>query len=81
MDDPDLPLYRKSANGLNWYRIASATEFTEVQHVGSRYVAHQVRALNYPERVRIAELTAMEGGHVIVCEMAEFEAVLAKCGA
>jgi hypothetical protein len=79
MDDPHFPLYRRSANGLNWYRIDSPTEFTEVQHVGRRYVVHRVRALIYPERMRIAELIGMEGGHVLACGVKEFEATLTRC--
>ena len=80
MDDPDFPLYRRAVNGLNWYRISSPMLFTEVHRVGSRYVAHQVRALIHPDHVRIADLIAMENGHVVACEALEFEAALAQCG-
>ena len=80
MDDPDLPLYRRSVNGLNWYRITSPMMFTEVQRIGNRYIAHQVRALIHPDRVRIADLIAMENGHVVACEAFEFEAALERCG-
>ena len=45
MDEIRFPLYRRSSNGLNWYRIDSATEFTEVQQVGNRYVSHRVKAM------------------------------------
>jgi len=81
MDNPDFPLYRRSVNGLNWYRITSPMMFTEVQRVGSRYIAHQVRALIHPDRVRIADLIAMEDGHVVACEPSEFDAVLEHCSA
>lgn len=79
MNGSSFPLYRCSANGLNWYRVESATEFTEVQKVGSRYVVHRVKAVIYPEKVRVMELIAAEGGHVVACEADAFETHLAQC--
>lgn len=79
MDEIRFPLYRHSANGLNWYRLESATEFTEVQKVGSRYVSHRVKAVIYPEKVRVMELIAAEDGHVVACEADAFETRLAQC--
>ena len=79
MDEPRFPLYRRSSNGLNWYRIESMTEFTEVQRVGSRYVAHHVKALIYPEKVRVMELIAADDGHVVACEVDSFKTHLAQC--
>lgn len=79
MDDPDFPLYRRSANGLNWYRIDSPTEFTEVQRVGNRYVVHRVKAVIYPEKVRVMELIAAKDGHVAACEAHDFDNCLAQC--
>lgn len=79
MDEPRFPLFRRSSNGLNWYRIDSATEFTEVQHVGSRYVAHRIRAVIYPEKVRVMELIEGANGHVVACDAGAFETRLAQC--
>jgi hypothetical protein len=81
MDDPDFPLYRRSVNGLNWYRIDSPTEFTEVQRVGNRYVFHQVKAVIYPEKARVLELIAATDDHVAACDPSEFDAALESCGA
>lgn len=80
MPEPQFPLYRRSANGLNWYRIESATEFTEVQSVGSRYVAHLIKALTYPEKVRIMELIAIEDGGATTCRGDEFDLILRLAG-
>ena len=79
MDETRFPIYRHSANGLNWYRVESGTEFTEVQKVGSRYVAHRVKAVIYPEKVRVMELIAADDGHVVACEAEAFETHLALC--
>jgi hypothetical protein len=73
---PTFPLYRRSANGLNWYRIESPTVCTEVQQVGSRYVVHRLEAVIYPEKARILGLIAMEEGHVHACSADEVEALL-----
>ncbi len=78
MDAPDFPLYRRSINGLNWYCITSPMLFTEVQRVGSRYVVHQVRALIHPDRLRIADLIAMQDDHVVACEAPEFKLALER---
>lgn len=78
MQQQEYPAYRRSINGLNWYRIDSATELTEVQRVGRRYVVHRMRALAYPEQVRIMTLLAMEDDHVEVCGAQEMEQVLAQ---
>lgn len=72
MPEPGFPLYRRSTNNMNWYRIESATAFTEVQQVGSRFVAHHVQAVIWPDRARIMELIAMADGHVAACDAAEF---------
>lgn len=81
MDEIHFPLYRRTENGLNWYRVESITEFTEVQKVGSRYVSHRVKAFIYPEKVRVMELIAAEGGHVVNCEAEAFETRLSQCHA
>ncbi|HRN37920.1 MAG TPA: hypothetical protein PLV70_08325 [Flavobacteriales bacterium] len=78
MEHPRFPLYRRSSNGLNWYRIGSESELTEVQQVGSRRVVHHLTAHAYPERLRIRSLIDMEDGHVEECSPEEVEELLAK---
>ncbi|MBS1939595.1 MAG: hypothetical protein JST38_01785 [Bacteroidetes bacterium] len=75
-----FPLYRRSANGLNWYRIESESELTEVQAVGRRHVIHHLKAHAYPERLRIHGLITLEDGHVEECGAAEVEELLAGTG-
>lgn len=80
MNKPPFPLYRRSANGLNWYRIDSAMELTEVQRVGRRFVVHRMVAHAYPEKVRIMALMAMDDGHVVECGAEEVESLLVEIG-
>lgn len=79
MPQTRFPMYRQTANGLHWYRLESTTEFTEVQKVGSRYVSHRVKAVIYPEKVRVMELIAADDGHVLACGADVFERHLAQC--
>ncbi len=76
MDKTGFPAYRRSTNGLNWYRIDSHTEMHEVQRVGRRLVAHHLKALAYPERVRIMDLLELDHGHVVECAAEEVEEML-----
>lgn len=74
------PIYRRSKNGRNFYRILSSAAFTEVQLIGDRAIVHQVEAATYPERLRIADMVAMTDGLFLPGTQAEFEAVLGRIG-
>lgn len=74
------PIYRRSRNGRNFYRILSGTSFTEVQLVGNRTIVHHVEAATYPERLRIADMVAMTDGLFLPGTQAEFEALLGRSG-
>jgi hypothetical protein len=80
MESTDFPQYRRSSNGLNWYRIASPVELVEVQRVGKRWLLHRLRAEAYPEKARILDLLAMTDGHVACCPAAEVEEKIAAAG-
>ena len=77
MDEPRFPLYRRSANGLNWYRVDSFTRLVEVQRVGSRLLLHHLQAVAWPEQARIRELIAMLDGLVEECSASEVEELIA----
>lgn len=68
-----FPVYRKLANGRSCYRIESETAFTEIQRVGSRYVAHHVVAHTWPERLRIQDMLANADDSLAPITRAEFE--------
>lgn len=80
MEQPRFPQYRRSANGLNWYRIDSDLTLVEVQRIGKRYLVHRLQAAAYPEKVRIMALLAMENGHVEPCPAEEVERLLEAAG-
>lgn len=76
----EQPIYRRSRNGKNFYRILSATAFTEVQLIGNRSIVHEVDAATYPERLRIADMVAMTDGHFLTCTQAEFDEAMGRPG-
>jgi hypothetical protein len=80
MHKPSFPVYRKLANGRSFFRIDSATRFTEIQRIGRRCVVHEIVAHTYPEKVRIAEL--LNTGHhgVLASTEEEFGHWLSKTG-
>lgn len=78
MDDHRFPLYRRSINGLNWYRIESSTAMTEVQRVGGRHVVHRLEATAYPEKVRVMSLIGMHHGDVEECPAEEVERLIGE---
>jgi hypothetical protein len=52
----DYPVYRMYKNGLTWIRIESASRFTEVRKVGSRYELAAYEAKILPDRNHIMDL-------------------------
>lgn len=78
MENASFPQYRRSINGLNWYRIESATKLVEVQRIGQRYVVHRLEAIAYPERVRVMSLIDMHDGHVETCSPEEVENLIGE---
>jgi|GEM_PF-671260 len=51
-----FPVYRKTSDNKHFYRIEGLDRFTEIQVVGSRSIEHRVKAVQYPERLRISEI-------------------------
>ena len=76
----EQPIYRRSTNGRNFYRILSDTTFTEVQLIGNRSMVHEVDAATYPERLRIADMVAMTDGHFLPCTQGEFDEAMGRSG-
>ncbi len=74
MTKTPFPLFLRITDGNSVYRILSETSFTEVQRIGQRYVIHQVEALTWPERLRIADMLANHDGSLMAIPEEEFNA-------
>ncbi len=51
-----FPLYRKYKNERHFFKVISATEFEEIQQVGTRYLFHRINASKLPEMNQIYDL-------------------------
>ena len=77
----DYPVYRKMQGGIRFYRIESATAFSEIQLIGNRRVLHSVEATAYPEMVRIQDMLQDTGTYDPLSEKAwaiEFDKVVPR---
>ena len=69
----NFPQYRKM-NGRNvWYKITSIEGFIEIQQIGDRFVRYEIKATQYPEKLRIMDMLSCQDPFVEVAETA-FEA-------
>ncbi|MBP7513416.1 MAG: hypothetical protein KA791_02640 [Flavobacteriales bacterium] len=73
MHHAPFPVYLRLTGGYSLYRIESETSFTEVQHVGSRYLAHRISAITWPERLRIADMLMNRDGSLARSTPEEFD--------
>lgn len=61
----------------HFYRIESATRFTEIQRVGGRLMVHHIEARAYPELVRIEEMIQAADRRFLPMERAAWDALFA----
>jgi hypothetical protein len=52
----DFPQYRKLINNRSFYEILDERNFREIQLIGSRTVLHVVKAVQYPEILRVMDM-------------------------
>jgi hypothetical protein len=51
-----FPAYRKY-KGINvWFKVIDARHFIEIKQIGSKFVRHEVEALQYPEMMLIQDI-------------------------
>jgi hypothetical protein len=72
----NFPVYRKYKNGKSYFKIISATNFTEVQMVGNKKMVHHITANTYPEKLLIHDMLHNFSAHWDAITEAEFEMVL-----
>ena len=57
MQTTTYPQYRKYKNNKAYFRISSATEWEEIQVMGSKYIVHAFRVNIMPDRNFIYDMT------------------------
>ena len=55
----EYPLYRKLSSGRSYYKIISEIEFIEIQFIGSRYLIHNFKISQYPDKLFLKELISL----------------------
>ena len=51
-----FPLYRTLPNGRSLYKILSLESMEEIQRVGSKLQLYRIQAVQYPEKLLIADM-------------------------
>lgn len=74
-----FPQYRKYPNNKNYFKIISATEFEELNLMGSKCFIHHKIAHILPDRNLIMDMLQNIDNHWVVIEKKEYEVVLDKC--
>lgn len=57
-----FPLYRKYTNNATYFEILSDNEFEEIQKVGAKFLLHRIKAIQYPEKLRIQDMINCQDG-------------------
>ena len=68
----DFPEYRKLSNNKVFYKILNNKEFEEIQLIGSIAKLHIIKAVQYPEMLRIQDLLSMQDDWFLVSSEEEF---------
>ena len=55
-----FPFYRKLSNSKAFYKINSPDEFEEIQLLGTKRLHYVHAALQYPEKLKIRDMIALE---------------------
>ena len=80
MNDKDIyfPQFRKLSNDKLFYKVLSSREFIEIQVIGSVIKIHQIKAVQYPEILKIQDLLDLESKYYRVIFEEEYEAMKSK---
>jgi len=57
----NFPIYRKSLNGKNWYRINDQNNMTELQQLGSKWLKYEFEAKIYPDFLLLKDMISKNG--------------------
>jgi hypothetical protein len=68
-----FPVYRKSIDSKNFFKILSNNEFIQVKIVGSKIKKFQYKVDKYPELILIKDLIDSSGDFYVISDEKEFE--------
>jgi hypothetical protein len=73
-----FPQYRMYKNGKSYFKISSASEFEEIQVIGSRYFFHAFTAKILPDRNLIHDMLNDYGTNWVQITDSEFQAAKSR---
>ena len=76
--DIDFPQFRKLSNDKVFYKVVSSREFIEIQLIGSVAKIHRIKAIQYPEILKIQDLLELENEFYVAILKEEYEAIKMK---
>jgi hypothetical protein len=76
LEDIQFPQYRKYSNNKNYFRIVSASEFEEIQVIGSKHIKRQVTATQFPEKLFITDLLLLNSPDMVKIDEGEYQEIL-----
>lgn len=65
----DFPQYRMLSNGKVFYKIISLDEFVEIQFLGDKKMQFTIKAVQYPEKLKILDMLAFLEPYVEMSEL------------
>lgn len=74
----DFPQYRRLGSLDVYYKIFSAVKFVEIKRFGSKWMTSTVQAVQYPERLKIMDMLALEEPYLRVDDRHEIEELESK---
>ena len=70
-----FPLYRKSKNGKNFYKITSIAQFEEIKIIGSKAILHQTEAVQFPEKNYLMDLIETNPEYFEISSQEEYSTI------
>lgn len=74
----DFPQYRKLSNDKVFYCIVSEREFHEIQIIGNKAQLFKIKAIQYPEILKIMDMIQMNQLGIEVFEEKEYQKLLER---
>lgn len=74
----EFPQYRKYTGIDIWFKIINQSHFEEIKKVGEQLVFEDVRAIQYPEKLRIEDMLACHEGRWEILDAGIYESLKAR---
>lgn len=70
-----FPLYRKTSDSRNYFKILSKDEFIQIQRIGSKLKKYHFKVNKYPEIIMIKDMIDLSSDFYKNIDLLEFESI------